>query len=78
MTRDEFTTEFAARLRFVVQKHDRVNAMLAQTDLDGTEAQRRLRVSVAQVNLDAAIGLFADFVWDAFESLAQHGGLQLS
>lgn len=69
MTREEFSTEFVRGMRFLIQKHDRVNAMLGQTALDGTDAQRRLRVDVAQINLDAAIVQLADHVYDALAAV---------
>jgi hypothetical protein len=61
LTRDEFTTGFAQRLRFVLQKHEREMA---------ARAGGNIPMCVVNANLDAAITELADFVFDVFESKA--------
>jgi hypothetical protein len=62
MTRDAFGHEFARRLRFVLQKHEREMAI--------RDTNRPLALVEANLNLDAAIAELSDFVFDVLDEKA--------
>lgn len=68
MTREEFTTEYACRMRFVIQKHDRVNEAERVIRKCGTRPSREESLKAAHISLDAAVGQLADHVYDAMAS----------
>lgn len=68
MTRDEFGKEFVRGMRFVIQKHDRVNEARVSMLARGSAYYEKLdQYNAAQVSLDAAIEQLADHIFDALE-----------
>lgn len=68
MSRDEFTTAFAQRLRNVLQKQARAQYADAALVEDGYTVGRQQSYDNAQTSLDATVIELADFVYDALES----------
>lgn len=69
MTRDDFTAAYKGRTRFVIQKHDRVNAVARALAENGSTPARERAYAVAQTNLDAALDQEADQLFDMFEAM---------
>lgn len=77
MTRAEFAVEFTRGLRFVLQKHERemqARSVYFSVSPSGiSSAQKSLEHATTMT--DAAIDQFSDHIFDAIETLAQHGGV---
>lgn len=71
MTRDEFTTGFLSRMRFVLQKHEREVLARGAYDPNATPITQRAALEMANMNTDAAIILLADDLYDALEDMRE-------
>lgn len=65
MTRDQFSAGFSQRLRFVLQKHERICVGIAIE-----RGGETTRTQHDRLMLEAAVGEFSDFVFDALDEKA--------
>jgi hypothetical protein len=70
VNRHRFTEEFKARLRFVIQKHQRVEAA-QRGEGRGSSWSKQEATDEAYINEEAAIDLLADHVFDAIEEIGR-------